>query len=431
MLLSLLPTVTLAAERVPEELKAMKVTSDIEKIAQFRHPVETPTFKETTGKPVKFQTDPEWWRCNETTGKWERYTGKTFKEGKYRFYIVATITGADYDQYQFASSVTATVNGQKWDTYGSAIDPGRKLSRVLMKSPDYTIEGRQLVNRIVLTSNMEEILAQKDRLDTPSIRVRSAFTTTGTKVSCVDTDVSGYDWQVKSPGDVFWFEAWNPDDFRPGVRRGAYYRLVFKVRIKFSDRDTYALVEPDKLTVTLDGAECRIVGDVEKKYGAEMKVLTREYYAPRDGDLQPITSIDLKTNIPDILQAYNPMEKPSIRETKDKMVFRADSYEDGWQHGVARVLPNNGGFQYKWSEPTTPYFKKDNVYRYGAVLTVKDWEHWKLGAASNLTVTVDGERIPSENIEKIGRAHVELQSPGVARMPASAGKKRRNVGVVW
>lgn len=69
MLLSLLPTVALAAERVPEELKAMKVSSDIEEIAQFRHPVETSTFKETTGKPVKFQTDPEWWRYNETTGK--------------------------------------------------------------------------------------------------------------------------------------------------------------------------------------------------------------------------------------------------------------------------------------------------------------------------------------------------------------------------
>lgn len=198
MLLSLLPTVALAAERVPEELKAMKVSSDIEEIAQFRHPVETSTFKETTGKPVKFQTDPEWWRYNETTGKYERYTGKTFKEGKYKFFIVATITGADYDQYQFANQVTATVNGTNWKTTGSAIDPGRKLSRILMISPEYTIEGRQLVNRIVLTSNMEEILAQKDRLDTPSIRVRSAFTTTGTKVSCVDTDVSAYDWQVKT-----------------------------------------------------------------------------------------------------------------------------------------------------------------------------------------------------------------------------------------
>ena len=104
MLLSLLPTVALAAERVPEELKAITVTSDIEKIAQFRHPVETPTFEETTGKPVKFKTDPEWWRYNETTGKYERYTGKTFKEGKYKFFIVATITGSDYDQYQFAYS---------------------------------------------------------------------------------------------------------------------------------------------------------------------------------------------------------------------------------------------------------------------------------------------------------------------------------------
>lgn len=141
MLLSLLPTVALAAERVPEELKAIKVTSDIEEIAQFRHPVETPTFEETTGKPVKFKTDPEWWRYNETTGKYERYTGKTFKEGKYKFFIVATITGSDYDQYQFASSVTATVNGTNWKTTGSAIDPGRKLSRILMVSPEYTIES--------------------------------------------------------------------------------------------------------------------------------------------------------------------------------------------------------------------------------------------------------------------------------------------------
>ena len=410
MLLSLLPTVALAAERVPEELKAIKVTSNIEEIAQFRHPVETPTFKETTGKPVKFKTDPEWWRYNETTGKYERYTGKTFKEGKYKFFIVATITGSDYDQYQFANQVTATVNGTNWKTTGSAIDPGRKLSRILMISPEYTIEGRQLVNRIVLTSNMEEILAQKEGLDDPSIRVRSAFTTTGTKVSCVDTDISAYDWQVKDPDEVFWFEAWNPDNFRPGVQRGSCYRIIFKVRIKGWDRDTYALVEPDKLTVTLDGTECRIVGDVEGKYGAEMEVLTREYYAPRDGDLQPITSIDLKTNSADLLRANNTIRRPTITETNDKMVFKADSYEDGWQCSYRRVLPNGGGYSFNWSEPTTSYFEKGKYYRYGAVLTVKDWEHWKLGEAGNLTITVDGESIPRANIKRIDDLHVLVYS---------------------
>ena len=410
MLLSLLPTVALAAERVPEELKAIKVTSDIEEIAQFRHPVETPTFEETTGKPVKFKTDPEWWRYNETTGKYERYTGKTFKEGKYKFFIVATITGADYDQYQFASSVTATVNGTNWKTTGSAIDPGRKLSRILMVSPEYTIESRQLVNRIVLTSNMEEILAQKDRLDTPSIRVRSAFTTTGTKVSCVYTDVSPYDWQVKNPDGVFWLKAWDPDDFRPGVQRGDYYRIVFKVEIPF-DSDTYALVEPDQLTVTLDGEKCRIVGDVEGRYGAEMKVLTREYHAPlRNSDLQSITSIDLKTNTADLLQANNTIKRPTITETNNKMVFRADSYEDGWQCSYRRVLPNNGGYSFNWSEPTTSYFEKGKYYRYGAVLTVKDWEHRKLGVANTLTVTVDGERIPSSNIKRIDDFHLLVYS---------------------
>ena len=409
MLLSLLPTVALAAERVPEELKAIKVTSDIEEIAQFRHPVETPTFKETTGKPVKFKTDPEWWRYNETTGKYERYTGKTFKEGKYKFFIVATITGSDYDQYQFASSVTATVNGTNWKTTGSAIDPGRKLSRILMVSPEYTIEGRQLVNRIVLTSNMEEILAQKDRLDEPSIRVRSAFTTTGTKVSCVYTDVNGYDWQVKDPEDVFWFRAWDPDGVRPGVRRDAYYRIVFKVEIPF-DSDTYALVEPDQLTVTLDGEKCRIVGDVEGRYGAKMKVLTREYYAPPLDELKSITSIDLKTNTADLLQANNTIKRPTITETNNKMVFRADSYEDGWQCSNKRVLPNGGGYSFNWSEPTTSYFEKGKYYRYSAVLTVKDWEHWKLGVANTLTVTVDGERIPGSNIKRIDDFHVLVYS---------------------
>ena len=410
MLLSLLPTVTLAAERVPEELKAIKVTSDIEEIAQFRHPVETPTFKETTGKPVKFKTDPEWWRYNETTGKYERYTGKTFKEGKYKFFIVATITGSDYDQYQFANQVTATVNGTNWKTTGSAIDPGRKLSRILMISPEYTIEGRQLVNRIVLTSNMEKVMAQNSMLDSPYIQVRSAFTTTGTKVSCVDTDVNHYDWQVKDRDGVFWLKAWDPDDFRPGLQKGDYYRIIFKVRIKGGDRDTYALVEPDKLTVTLDGTECRIVGDVEGKYGAEMKVLTREYYAPRDGDLQPITSIDLKTNSADLLRANNTIKRPTITETNNKMVFRADSYEDGWQCSNRRVLPNGGGYSFNWSEPTTSYFEKGKYYRYGAVLTVKDWEHWKLGETGNLTVTVDGESIPGSNIKRIDDFHVLVYS---------------------
>ena len=400
MLLSLLPTVTLAAERVPEELKVMKVSSGVKDEVNFRDLVWNPSFRETTGKPVKFDGERRWVRWNETANRWESYTERTFKEGKYKFFIVATITGSDYDQYQFASSVTATVNGQKWNTTGSAIDPGRKLSRILMQSPEYTIEGRQLVNRIVLTSNMEEILAQKDWLDEPSIRVQSAFTTTGTKVSCVYTDVNGYDWQVKDPEGVFWFRAWDPDGVRPGVRRDAYYRIVFKVKITF-DRDTYALVEPDQLTVTLDGEKCRIVGDVEKRYGAKMKVLTREYYAPPLDELKSITSIDLKTNTADLLRANNTIKRPTITETNNKMVFRADSYEDGWQCSYKRVLPNGGGYSFNWSEPTTSYFEKGKYYRYGAVLTVKDWEHWKLGAASNLTVTVDGERIPSENIERL------------------------------
>ena len=413
MLLSLLPTVALAAERVPEELKAIKVTSDIEEIAQFRHPVETPTFEETTGKPVKFKTDPEWWRYNETTGKYERYTGKTFKEGKYKFFIVATITGSDYDQYQFASSVTATVNGTNWKTTGSAIDPGRKLSRILMVSPEYTIEGRQLVNRIVLTSNMEEILAQKEMLFTPYIQIRSARTTTGTNVSCVEKEVSVYDWQISNQSDEtdgYWAAAFDPDDYRPRVRRGMYYRLVFTVNIKYADRDKYALVEPDQLTVTLDGAECRIVGDSEGKYGEEIKVCTRAYYAPPLDELKSITSIDLKTNTADLLQANNTIKRPTITETNNKMVFRADSYEDGWQCSNKRVLPNGGGYSFNWSEPTTSYFEKGKYYRYGAVLTVKDWEHWKLGVANTLTVTVDGERIPDSNIKRIDDLHVLVYS---------------------
>ena len=413
MLLSLLPTVALAAERVPEELKAIKVTSNIEEIAQFRHPVETPTFEETTGKPVKFKTDPEWWRYNETTGKYERYTGKTFKEGKYKFFIVATITGSDYDQYQFASSVTATVNGTNWKTTGSAIDPGRKLSRILMVSPEYTIEGRQLVNRIVLTSNMEEILAQKEMLFTPYIQIRSARTTTGTNVSCVEKEVSVYDWQISNQSDEtdgYWAAAFDPDDYRPRVRRGMYYRLVFTVNIKYADRDKYALVEPDQLTVTLDGAECRIVGDSEGKYGEEIKVCTRAYYAPPLDELKSITSIDLKTNTADLLQANNTIKRPTITETNNKMVFRADSYEDGWQCSNKRVLPNGGGYSFNWSEPTTSYFEKGKYYRYGAVLTVKDWEHWKLGVANTLTVTVDGERIPDSNIKRIDDLHVLVYS---------------------
>ena len=411
MLLSLLPTVALAAERVPEELKAMKVSSGVKDEVNFRDLVWNPSFRETTGKPVKFNGERRWVRWNETANRWESYTEGTFKEGKYKYFVEATISGQYYDQYQFASQVDVTVDGEKWTTTGSAIDPGRRVSRIMMISPEYTVTNdRELVNRVALTSNMEEILAQKEGLDTPSIRVRSAFTTTGTKVSCVYTDVSPYDWQVKNPDGVFWLKAWDPDDFRPGVQRGDYYRIVFKVEIPF-DSDTYALVEPDQLTVTLDGEKCRIVGDVEGRYGAEMKVLTREYHAPlRNSDLQSITSIDLKTNTADLLQANNTIKRPTITETNNKMVFRADSYEDGWQCSYRRVLPNNGGYSFNWSEPTTSYFEKGKYYRYGAVLTVKDWEHRKLGVANTLTVTVDGERIPSSNIKRIDDFHLLVYS---------------------
>ena len=399
MLLSLLPTVALAAERVPEELKAMKVTSNIEEIAQFRHPVQTPTFKETTGKPVKFDGERRWVRWNETANRWESYTERTFKEGKYKYFVEATISGQYYDQYQFASQVDVTVDGEKWTTTGSAIDPGRKLSRILMVSPEYTIEGRQLVNRIVLTSNMEDRLVDGETLFRLDIDVLSASTTSGGDVPYLETTLGEDFWQIRYPGQTEWTRAFEPDDLRPLVQGGAYYRYVFHVEL----RGKFVFVDTDKLTVTLDGTACTSIGDAldNGRYGRVIYAYSREYYAPKKSELRTITSIDLKTSIPNILQAYNPIEKPTIRETNNKMVFKADSYEDGWQCSYRRVLPNNGGYSFNWSEPTTSYFKKDNVYRYGAVLTVKDWEHWKLGAASNLTVTVDGERIPSENIERL------------------------------
>ena len=105
-------------------------------------------------------------------------------------------------------------------------------------------------------------------------------------------------------------------------------------------------------------------------------------------------------SVGELLQAYNPIETPTIRETNNKMVFKADSNKDGWQCSNKRALPHYD-YQFNWRAPETQNFEKVLYYRYGAVLTVKDWEHWKLGAASNLTVTVDGEPIPSENIERL------------------------------
>ena len=410
MLLSLLPTVALAAERVPEELKAMKVSSDIEEIAQFRHPVETSTFKETTGKPVKFQTDPEWWRYNETTGKYERYTGKTFKEGKYKFFIVATISGQYYDQYQFASQVDVTVDGEKWTTTGSAIDPGRRVSRIMMISPEYTVTNdRELVNRVALTSNVEDRLEEGETLFRLDIDVLSASTTSGGDVlPYLETTLGEDFWQIRYPGQTEWTRAFEPDDLRPSVQGGAYYRYVFHVEL----RGKFVFVDTDKLTVTLDGTACTNISDVKDngRYGRVIRAYSREYYAPKKSELQTITSIDLKTNTADLLRANNTIKRPTITETNNKMVFRADSYEDGWQCSYRRVLPNNGGYSFNWSEPTTSYFEKGKYYRYGAVLTVKDWEHRKLGVANTLTVTVDGERIPSSNIKRIDDFHLLVYS---------------------
>ena len=399
MLLSLLPTVALAAERVPEELKAMKVSSDIEEIAQFRHPVETSTFKETTGKPVKFDGERRWVRWNETANRWESYTERTFKEGKYKYFVEATISGQYYDQYQFASQVDVTVDGEKWTTTGSAIDPGRRVSRIMMISPEYTVTNdRELVNRVALTSDAERKLVEGETLFRLDIDVLSASTTSGGDVPYLETTLGEDFWEIRYPGQTEWTRAFEPDDLRPLVQGGAYYRYVFHVEL----RGKFVFVDTDKLTVTLDGTACTPIGDVldNGRYGRVIYAYSREYYAPKKSELRTITSIDLRTSIPNILQANNPIEKPTITEANNKMVFKADSNKDGWQHGVARVLPGHI-LQYNWEEPTTSYFKKDNVYRYGAVLTVKDWEHWKLGAASNLTVTVDGERIPSENIGRL------------------------------
>ena len=270
----------------------------------------------------------------------------------------------------------------------------------MMISPEYTVTNdRELVNRIVLTSNAERRLVDGETLFEMDIDVRSASTTTGTDVSSVKAPNRVDYWQVRYPGQTEWTRAFEPDDLRPSVQGGAYYRYVFHVEL----RGKFVFVDTDKLTVTLDGTTCTPIGDTldeERRYGRVIYAYSREYYAPKKSELRTITSIDLKTSIPNILQAYNPIEKPTITETNNKMVFKADSNEDGWQHGVARVLPGHI-LQYKWEEPTTSYFEKGKYYRYGAVLTVKDWEHWKLGVANTLTVTVDGDRIPSENIERL------------------------------
>ena len=407
MLLSLLPTVALAAERVPEELKAMKVSSGVKDEVNFRDLVWNPPFREVNDKPVKFNGERRWVRWNETANKWESYTEGTFKEGKYKYFVEATISGQYYDQYQFASQVDVTVDGEKWTTTGSAIDPGRRVSRIMMISPEYTVTNdRELVNRVALTSNVEDRLVEGETLFRLDIDVLSASTTSGGDVPNLKTTLGEDFWQIRYPGQTEWTRAFEPDDLRPLVQGGAYYRYVFHVEL----RGKFVFVDTDKLTVTLDGTECRIVGDVEEKYGAEMKVLTREYYTPRDGDLQTITSIDLKTNTADLLRANNTIKRPTITETNNKMVFRADSYEDGWQCSNKRVLPNGGGYSFNWSEPTTSYFEKGKYYRYGAVLTVKDWEHRKLGVANTLTVTVDGERIPSENIKRLDNYHLLVYS---------------------
>ena len=409
MLLSLLPTVTLAAERVPEELKAMKVSSGVKDEVNFRDLVWNPPFRETTGKPVKFNGERRWVRWNETANKWESYTERTFKEGTYKYFVEATISGQYYDQYQFASQVDVTVDGEKWTTTGSAIDPGRRVSRIMMISPEYTVTNdRELVNRVALTSNVERRLVDGETLFSLGIDVQAASTTSGGDVPNLKTTLGEDFWQIRYPGQTEWTRAFEPDDLRPLVQGGAYYRYVFHVEL----RGKFVFVDTDKLTVTLDGTTCTPIGDVldNGRYGRVIYAYSREYYAPKKSELRTITSIDLRTSIPNILQANNPIEKPTITEANNKMVFRADSYEDGWQCSGRRVLPNGGGYSFNWSEPTTSYFEKGKYYRYGAVLTVKDWEHRKLGVANTLTVTVDGERIPSSNIKRIDDFHLLVYS---------------------
>ena len=180
MLLSLLPTVALAAERVPEELKAMEVSSGVKDEVNFRDLVWNPSFREINDKPVKFDGERRWVRWNKTANKWERYTKKTFKEGTYKYFVEATISGQYYDQYQFASQVDVTVDGEKWTTTGSATDPGRRVSRIMIISPEYTVTNdRELVNRVALTSDAERKLVEGETLFRLDIDVLSASTTSG------------------------------------------------------------------------------------------------------------------------------------------------------------------------------------------------------------------------------------------------------------
>ena len=410
MLLSLLPTVALAAERVPEELKAMKISSGVKDEVNFRDLVWNPPFREIHDKPVRFDGERRWVRWNETANKWESYTEGTFKEGKYKYFVEAIIRGQYYDQYQFASQVDVTVDGEKWTTTGSAIDPGRRVSRIMMISPVYTVTNdRELVNRVALTSNVEDRLVEGETLFRLDIDVLSASTTSGGDVPNLETTLGEDFWEIRYPGQTEWTRAWNPKvDDRPLVQGGAYYRYVFHVEL----RGKFVFVDTDKLRVTLDGTTCTPIGDVldNGRYGRVIYAYSREYYAPKKSELRTITSIDLKTNIPDLLRANNTIKRPTVTETNDKMVFKADSYEDGWQCSGRRILPNNGGYSFSWKTPETQYFEKSKYYRYGAVLTVKDWEHWKLGEPGNLTITVDGESIPGSYIKRIDDLHVLVYS---------------------
>lgn len=234
MLLSLLPTVTLAAERVPEELKAITVTSyNVKDMMYFRHLVWDPSFRETTGKPVKFEGERRWVRKNETTNKWEDYTEKTFKEGTYKYFVEATISGNDYDQYRLAYKATATVDGETWITTGFADDPGSKVSRMLMISPEYTITNdRELVNRVALTSDVERTLVEGEPLYRLDIDVLSASTTSGGDVPDLKTTLEttlGEDyWQIRYPGETEWRRAWDP------MMTGLRFRAARTIGISFT-----------------------------------------------------------------------------------------------------------------------------------------------------------------------------------------------------
>ena len=157
----------------------------------------TPTFTVTAGNPVETR-NATWQKYDDTTSKWNDYSGTTFEEGKYRCKVTLWLRTADIENYLMSSDVTATVNGVSWEVDNKITwDGTNRLTRCTAYSPEYTAIADINTVDVTIREPLAGAFPQAAVSNTDNVSVGiTAWWHNGVKMSSSDYFVAGETYKV-------------------------------------------------------------------------------------------------------------------------------------------------------------------------------------------------------------------------------------------